>query len=310
MGRLQCIEITSKTALNRVQGMPFRWSLNPYVGCAHACQYCYARAYYARAEHGDPGREFAARILVKVNLPAVLRAELGRPGWRHEPVALGTATDCYQPIEGRYRLTRALLAVLLERQNPASLVTKAPLVCRDLDLWSALARVARVRIYVTITTLDAGLWRQLEPGTPSPTRRLAAVARLNAAGVPAGVLAAPVIPGLTDSEAALDALAAAAAAHGATCFGAGALRLAPTVKEHFFDFLAEKYPDLLQRYQRAYPGVNAPRDYLQRLEARLTRVRERHGFARDAMRPGLYDPPAPALTAAAAGAGPQLALPI
>jgi DNA repair photolyase len=167
MNRVQCIEVDCKSALNRVQGMPFRWSVNPYSGCTHSCHYCYARAYYARAEHGNADRDFETRIYVKRNMPAVLDRELVRRAWLGESVALGTATDCYQPIEGRYRLTRALVEVLLAHRNAASLVTKAPLVLRDLDLWSALAAVARVRIYLTITTLDPQVWRQVEPGTPT-----------------------------------------------------------------------------------------------------------------------------------------------
>ncbi len=282
MGKAEYVEVRCKTALNRVQGMPFRWSLNPYVGCVHGCHYCYARAYYALAEHGDPGLDFESRILVKTNVAAVLARELARPSWGGEQVALGTSTDCYQPAEARYRLTRASLESLLAYRNPIGMVTKAPLVLRDLDLLADLARVAKVRVFFTITTVDPVLWRQVEPGTPHPRRRLEAVRRLNAAGVPAGVLLAPILPGLTDSEESLAAVMAAAAEHGAVYFGAGPLRLPPVVKEHYLGFVGARFPALLPRYERAYRATYAPRDYQARLDERLRRLRARYGFAADA----------------------------
>lgn len=305
MRGVEFVEVRCKAALNRVQGMPFRWSVNPYVGCTHACHYCYARAYYAIAERGDAGRDFETRIFVKVNLPEVLAQELARPAWRREAVALGTATDCYQPAEARYGLTRRVLGVLLDHRNGASVVTKAPLVLRDLDLWTALARVAPVRVLVTITTLDPALWRQVEPGTPNPRKRLEVVARLSAAGVPVGVLLAPVLPGLTDSAAAIEQVAAAAAAHGATYFGAGPLRLPPFVREHYLAFLARTRPELVAWYQRQYVGTYPSRAYLAQLEARLAAVRARHGFGDPA---GAARPAAE--PTAVMAAGPQLALPL
>jgi DNA repair photolyase len=311
MNRVQCIEVDCKSALNRVQGMPFRWSVNPYSGCTHSCHYCYARAYYARAEHGNADRDFETRIYVKRNMPAVLDRELVRRAWLGESVALGTATDCYQPIEGRYRLTRALVEVLLAHRNAASLVTKAPLVLRDLDLWSALAAVARVRIYLTITTLDPQVWRQVEPGTPNPRRRLEAVRRLNAAGVPSGVLLAPILPGITDSEASIEAVLAAAAEHDAVSVGSSALRLGPGVREHYFGFLAGAHPRLLPRYARAYSGSNAPSDYLQRLKERVDRLRERYGFRADATeQQNEVTPNSAPMSRTSQRVGPQLALPL
>ncbi len=311
MSPVQCIEVEAKTALNRVQGMPFRWSLNPYSGCSHSCHYCYARAYYARADHGDPDRDFETRIFVKVNLASLLAAELARPSWRGEQVALGTSTDCYQPVEARYRLTRRLLEVLLAHQNPAGLVTKAPLVLRDLDLWRALAQVAKVRIFFTVTTLDPNVWRQLEPGTPDPRRRLEAVRRLNAAGVPTGVLLAPILPGITDSDASIEAVVAAAAEHGAAYFGATGLRLPPDVREHYLRFVGGVRPDLLPRYERAYPGVYAPGDYLTRLDEGVGRLRARYGFRDDAMRQRELVPSASrADGTGTAPRGRQLALPL
>jgi DNA repair photolyase len=278
VGRVRYLEIRCKSALTRVRGMPFKWSLNPYVGCAHACHYCYARAFYVRAGRGDGDDDFETRILVKANLATVLRRELGRPGWRGEPIALGTATDCYQPAEGRFRLTRAALEVLCRRRNPIGLVTKSPLVLRDLDLLAELARHARVRVVFTVTTLDRRLWRTLEPGTASPLARLRAVRLLDQAGVPAGVLMAPVLPGVTDSAASMGALAAAAAEHGARFFGAAPLRLMPVVKEHYLALVEREFPELLPRYRRAYPASSAPRPYRLALAARLDRIRAAHGL--------------------------------
>ena len=162
MSRPTYIEIQCKTALNRVRGMPFNWSLNPYRGCVHRCHYCYARAshtYYGMDADGD----FDTKILVKVNFAEVLQRELSRPSWRCEQVALGTVTDAYQPAEGRFRLTRRVLEALRQRGNPMSLVTKSPMVLRDRDLLAELAQVAKVRLFFTITTLDRTLWRLLEP---------------------------------------------------------------------------------------------------------------------------------------------------
>jgi DNA repair photolyase len=284
MARPEYVEIICKSALNRVHGMPFKWSLNPYAGCAHACVYCYARDHYARAGHGKPGREFETRILVKTNFAEVLRRELGRPRWPFETVALGTVTDCYQPAEGRYRITRATLEALRDVANPVGMVTKSPLVLRDLDILADLARVARVRVFFTITTVDLDLWRQLEPGTANPYKRLDVMKRLNAAGVRAGVLLAPILPGITDSTASLDAVARAAAEHDAAFLGTSSLRLAPVVKEQYLGFVNARYPQLVERYERAYFGQNVPREYQKALDERVERVRLRYGFVADSMR--------------------------
>jgi DNA repair photolyase len=282
MARVQYLEVQCKSALNRVRGMPFKWSLNPYRGCAHACHYCYARAshtYYGL----NAGEDFETKIFVKVNVADVLRRELARPSWPGEQVALGTITDCYQPAEGRFRVTRRVLEALLERRNPISMVTKSTLVLRDLDLLADLARVAHVRVYFSVTTMDPALWRTIEPGTPPPWKRLHVMRLLGEAGVPAGVLMAPILPGLTDSVAAIEAVVAAAAEHEAAFFGATALRLAPDVKEHYLDFVGAAFPDLLPRYQRAYPAANAPRDYQMALQTRVERIRARYGFTDDAL---------------------------
>jgi len=303
MARTEYIETTCKTALNPVRGMPFAWSLNPYRGCRHGCHYCYARA--THAYYGmNAGEDFERRIVVKTNFPDVLRAELARPSWRRERVAIGTATDAYQPGEGRYRLTRRVIEALAAYDTPASIVTKSPLIVRDLDLLTDLARRANVHVFFTITTVDPTLWRLAEPGTPPPAARLRALQRLSKAGIRTGVLMAPILPGITDSVAAIEAVAAAAAEHGAASFGTSPLRLAPLVKEHYLGFVAAAFPGLLPRYHRAYRGVNAPADYQTALAARIETIRARHGFAADAMR----DPPR--RRAGGDERGRQLALPL
>ena len=312
MARPEYVEITCKSALNRVQGMPFKWSLNPYAGCAHACVYCYARSHYALAGHGEPGRQFETRILVKTNFAEVLRRELGRPRWTFETVALGTVTDCYQPAEGRFRITRATLAALRDVANPLGMVTKSPLVLRDLDILSDLAKIAKVRVFFTVTTVDQDLWRRLEPGTANPYRRLEVMRRLNAAGVRAGVLLAPILPGITDSADSLDAVARAAAEHDAAFLGTSTLRLAPVVKEQYLGFVDGEFPDLVPRYERAYFGTNAPHEYQKALDERVERIRSRYGFVSDSMRQSALSPPDGVVPTepVVRRVGPQLLLPM
>jgi DNA repair photolyase len=282
MAKTSYTELGCKAALNRVHGMPIQWSLNPCRGCVHGCDYCYARAshtYYGLNADDD----FERRIFVKTNMVEVLRRELGRPSWKGEQVAIGTATDPYQPCEGRYRLTSGILEVLRDRCNPLSIVTKSTLLVRDIDLLAEIAAVASVQVFVTVTTLDRGLWRAIEPGTPPPHQRLRVVRQLTEAGIPAGVLMAPVFPGITDTPASIEAVVSAAAEHGAKSCGTSMLRLAPFVKEHYLDFVKETFPDLIDRYERAYIGTHAPADYIRSLERRIVRIRSRHGFEDDPM---------------------------
>lgn len=270
-------ETTCKSALNRVSGMPFHWSLNPYRGCVHACHYCYARATHAYLGL-NADNDFETRISVKTNMPTVLRQELRKPSWQRERVAIGTATDPYQPGEGRYRITRRCLEALRDHLTPVSIVTKSTLVLRDRDILVDLAHISGTRVNFSITTLDASLARLVEPGTPSPAKRLTMMRRLVDAGVPCGVYLAPILPGLTDAEEVIAAVAAAARDHGATSFWAGTLRLAPLVKEHYFAFVERTFPELLSRYQRAYPQSDAPPEYRARIDDRIARVRDRFGF--------------------------------
>src|SRR5829696_5935287 len=241
MTRPEYHEIPCKSALNRVSGMPFRWSLNPYRGCLHGCHYCYALATHPYLGL-NADEDFATKIVVKSNMPEVLRHELRKPSWTRQRVAIGTATDAYQPCEGRYRLTRQCLEALRDADTPVSIVTKSTLILRDLDLLSELAKGPGATVYFTITTLDPDLWRLLEPGTPPPLKRLQVMQRLADAGVPCGVFLAPILPGITDSAASIAAVAAAAKAQGAVSFGSAVLRLVPDVKEHYFGFIASSFP--------------------------------------------------------------------
>jgi DNA repair photolyase len=231
----------------------------------------------------NAGEDFATKIVVKTNLPEVLRQEVGRRAWTRQRVAIGTATDAYQPCEGRYRLTRRCLEALRDFATPVSIVTKSTLVLRDLDVLTGLAHGPGAAVYFTITTLDDVLWRLIEPGTPPPHKRLKVMRRMSNEGVPCGVFLAPILPGITDATDSIDAVAAAAKAHGAASFGSAVLRLVPQVKEHYLGFVRETFPDLLPRYERAYAGTNITVDYQTAIERRLARVRKHYGFAEDAM---------------------------
>src|SRR6266851_5822453 len=189
-------EITCRSALNPVKGMPFNWTLNPYRGCTHVCHYCFARRYQTQFELG-PGDEFSSLIFVKANFPEILRRELDKPSWTREQVALGTATDPYQPIEGHYKLTRRSLEALIAGRTPVGIVTKGPMIVRDADLLAELSRVAACTVCLSVPTVDEDAWRALEPGTAHPLQRLRAVRELVDAGIRAGVLMNPIVPGIS-----------------------------------------------------------------------------------------------------------------
>jgi DNA repair photolyase len=266
-------EIHARTVLNRVgPPMPFRWSANPYRGCVHACVYCYARPSHIAFEM-DGGADFERHIFVKVNAPSVLRDELRRRSWRREPVHLGTVVDPYQPVEGRYRITRGMLEAFAATRTPATVITKNSLVQRDIDVLRKLHARAGCAVCVSVTSLDAGLLRRMEPGTPPPLRRLETVRRLVEADIPAGVMAMPLLPGITDDKDSLAALAAAARACGACFFMAGALRLGPNIEPWFTPFLRTERPDLAPLYRRLYPSGYAPRPYVERLRATVAALR-------------------------------------
>ena len=268
--RVEYREEPCRSALNRVRAMPFAWSLNPYMGCAHRCTFCYVRAFEARADRPS-GERYGASIRVKTNVRDVLRRELARPSWRHEPVAIGAATDPYQPAEGRYRLTRACLAELAEAANPFSLITRGPLVVRDLDVLADASRRARVSVTFSIPTLDREIWRRTEPGTAPPRQRLRALAALVEAGVDARVGMAPILPGLSDRPELLAEVVRAARAAGATAIWANLLYLRPGTREHFLGALERDWPELLPAYERLYGGGA----YLPRAESEPVRERVR-----------------------------------
>src|SRR5215468_2510181 len=186
-----------RTALNRVQGMGFKWSLNPYMGCVHRCTFCYVRAFERRADRPSGGA-YGTSIRVKANVAEVLRCELARPSWTGESVAIGAATDPYQPAEGRFRLTRACLEALSEAANPFGLITRGPMIVRDLDVLAEAARRAEVSVTFSVPTLDPEVWRLTEPGTAPPRQRLRALERLVAAGIRTSVGMAPILPGISD----------------------------------------------------------------------------------------------------------------
>jgi DNA repair photolyase len=239
-------------AENHSPDIPFRFSVNPYRGCAHGCSYCYARPTHEYLGL-NAGLDFETKILVKHAAPALLRAFLARPSWQPEPITFSGVTDCYQPAEREFRLTRQCLEVAWEARQPIGIITKNALVARDLDILGPMAAARLVHVYLSVTTLDAELGRTMEPRTSTPAARLRAVRALTAAGVPTGVMAAPVIPGLNDSE--IPSILAAAAEAGARSAGYVMLRLPLTVKPVFLEWLQRTRPDSRERIENAIRSV-------------------------------------------------------
>jgi DNA repair photolyase len=242
-----------RTALNKVSGMGFGWSLNPYMGCAHRCTFCYVRGFERRADRPSDDR-YGRSIRVKTNIAQVLAQELRRPSWRGEHVAIGTATDPYQPAEGRYRLTRACLEVFVRKHNPASIITRSPMVIRDIDLLREAALRGGMTVSISIPTLDRTVWRVTEPGTAPPHQRLKAIRALNDAGIRAGVAMAPILPGISDSPSMLADVVRAAREAGAPLLWCKVLHLTPGTREHFMENLARDWPELVPRYEDLYTG--------------------------------------------------------
>ena len=268
-----------RSALNRVKGMPFAWSLNPYTGCAHRCTFCYVRAFEARADRPSDDR-YGRSIRVKTNVAAVLRAELARPSWRRESVVIGAATDPYQPAEGRYRLTRACIEELARARTPFSIITRGPMIRRDVDVLVEAATRAAVHVSFSVPTLDERIWRTTEPGTAPPRRRLETVRLLTEAGVDTGVALAPLLPGLSDAPELLAEAVREARAAGATGIWANLLYLRPGTREHFLEALARDWPELLPHYEELYDG----RAYLPTTATEPVRASVR-ALARQAARP-------------------------
>jgi DNA repair photolyase len=248
-------EVRARSALNHVPGgrYGFSWTINPYRGCSHACCYCFARRTHKYLDL-DPGRDFEREIVVKVNVPELLRAELARPSWNQELVALGTNTDPYQWVESRYRMMPEILAALEAARTPVSVLTKSPLAMRDVKIFERMVKKRKlpVSVNMSVPTLDEDAWRATEPHTPSPAARLDAVAELRRRGIDSGVLIAPLMPGINDDPDQVRPIIEKAKKAGATFLGGVALHLRDEVKDVFFAWLEAKRPDLLPRYEQLY----------------------------------------------------------
>src|SRR5580704_6366199 len=276
---VQYFELPSRSILNRTTpNMPFQWTINPYRGCEYGCKYCYARYTHEFMEMAP--EEFEDKIYAKSAAAHLLRQELGRID-RKEYIAIGTATDPYQPAERRFGRTRSILEVFArERGRHVTITTKSDLVARDIDLLREIARANVVGVNMTITTLDEKLARALEPRAPRPELRLQAVRRLSAAGICTAVFPNPIMPGLTDSERALDRLARAAREAGAMSFGGGPLFLKPSAQSVMLPFLEREIPELASRYRELYANsAHLGKPYKDALAAKVQRVRERYGLA-------------------------------
>jgi DNA repair photolyase len=250
-----------RSALNKVSGMSFKWSLNPYTGCVHRCTFCFVRAFEKRADRPFDDR-YGTSIRVKTNLVDVLRKELARKKWQRELVVIGTATDPYQPAEGRYRLTRGSIAALAEARNPLSIITRGPLIVRDVDVLVEADRRASATVTFSVPTIDRDIWRMTEPGTAPPRQRLRALTTLIDAGIEASVGMAPILPGISDKPELLADVVKAARDAGATSLWTNVLYLKPGTREHFLDKLARDWPDLVPMYENLY----ANRAYLGKAE--------------------------------------------
>jgi DNA repair photolyase len=285
-------EIAAKSILNRVRGMHFAWSINPYQGCYHQCVFCYARATHRYRELDGVGG-WGTRLRAKVNAAVVLRRELARPGWRNEHVAIGTATDPYQAIEGRYRITRGILAELARAATPGHLITRSPLIVRDLDVLTTLAGAAEFSVCVSLPTLDASLAHRIEPTVAPPAQRLRAVRRLAEAGIRVGVAIAPVLPHLTDDRVALADVVRAAAGAGASFAWHGVLNLGDVTRDAFFGYLDTDQPHLVATYREMYRARYAPAAYVRDIDERAARAQRSVTFTPP---PHVVPRPARALT--------------
>src|SRR3954469_24498400 len=271
-------EVRARSAINQVpkrSRMPFRYTINPYRGCSHACIYCFARPTHTYLDF-NAREDFEREIVVKVNVPELVRAELGRPSWKGEHVALGTNTDPYQWVEGRYRLMEGIWEAMRDRANPCSVLTKSPLLLRDVGLLKEISERTEFAANLSIPTLDERAWRATEPHTPHPRKRIEAVAELTRAGIKTGVLIAPLIPGVNDSPEQLAPLLEGVREAGADSIGGVGLHLRGEVREIWFDWLREHRPDLIPRYEELYArGAYMKREEANRLSALVRRGRRR-----------------------------------
>jgi DNA repair photolyase len=276
--RAEYREEPCRNALNRVKGMGFQWSLNPYMGCVHRCTFCYVRAFERRADRPSDER-YGKSIRVKVNIADVLRRELARPTWERELVAIGAATDPYQPAEGRYKLTRACLETLRDAHNPFTIITRGPMIIRDLDVLAEAARFAKVSVTFSIPTLNEEIWKRTEPSTAHPRQRLRALKELVDAGVKVGVGMAPILPGLSDDPELLAEVVCAARDAGATGVWANLLFLKPGTREHYLVCLERDWPELLPEYERLYAGkAYLGADVQKPLKEKVAALAREHGI--------------------------------
>jgi DNA repair photolyase len=280
------IESEAKSIINRVPGgaLPFDWTINPYRGCSHACVYCFARPTHTYLDM-DAGRDFETKIVVKVNAPDVLRRELAAKRWKGEHIAMGTGTDPYQRAEGRYRLMRGIIEALIDHRNPFSILTKGTLILRDLDLLVQAAEVAPVSAAFSIGTLDERVWRETEPGTPHPKARMEAVRTLTDAGIPTGILMAPILPGISDRPDQLREVVGAAIDAGATHVSPIMLHLRPGVREEFLPWLEQEHPDLVERYLQMYRQPYGPKAMRESLGRQVSSIVSAAGGIRRGVEP-------------------------
>jgi DNA repair photolyase len=267
------VDVEVKSALTESRGMPFRWALNPYRGCTHDCQYCYARKYQRHLEMGMD--DFSSVILVKRNLATVLHREVTRRSWTHETVAIGTATDPYQPIEGEAKLTRQAIAVLVASETPFSITTKGPMVVRDMDLLASAPPAIRPKVFMSVPSTDEAAWLSLEPGTAPPQQRLRAARLLRERGIDARILMMPLVPGITTRRTVIETTLRDIADAGLPVAGVGVTHLEREVRDHFLAFLGREYPDLVPRYERLYAGAYAPKSYTQQVSAMVKATAQR-----------------------------------
>jgi DNA repair photolyase len=249
--------------------------LNPYRGCTHGCHYCFARRYQTQFELG-PGDEFSSVIFVKTNLIDVLTRELDHPSWKREQVAVGTATDPYQPIEGHYKLTRRALEALARARTPIGLVTKGPMVVRDAAILAEMSRAGRCSVCMSVPTIDEHAWSSLEPGTAHPLQRLRAVKQLREAGVHVGVLMAPIVPGFMSRPEQLEATVKAIADHDAAFVGANVMYLKGGTRDHFMGYIASHFPEMAEGFEGLYRGAYAPSGYRASIGALVNTLQKRY----------------------------------
>jgi DNA repair photolyase len=283
---IECIEVEAHSVINKVRGtsLPFDWTINPYRGCVHACVYCFARPTHTYLDM-NAGRDFETKVVVKVNAPEVLRRELAAKRWKGEHIAMGTNTDPYQRIEGRYRLMRGIIGALIDHRNPFSILTKGTLITRDLDLLVRAAEHAPVSAAFSIGTLDEEVWRATEPGTPSPRARIEALRALVDAGIPTGVLVAPILPGISDRPDQLRAVVEAALDAGASHVSPITLHLRPGVREEFMPWLEQTYPDLVERYVQLYRNPYGPKAEREAISKQVRALTDRTPRRRGALAP-------------------------